>query len=305
MDNLTQKRKRDVWAIRLIVAMRSLTVGLAYFLIRDMPGLTSSFVAIFTSLLAFDLIVSMQKFSLRLKHWRRLFTMLLPRISATTIALTRGLVIGAFFGSLAQLGLPLYLGGVFTIGFGYHFVYKIKGNISTYVGMLAGLTVYDQIIRIPQLSSTLLMDVGGVVLQVVYTTFTALFMGWLCGIIVGILTRLVLPRGFMTVSSSAYDLPLSMQPMKDVLHTDKDMSVVKITVHPDSPLAYKKLENSRLREDYQTTVLSIYRTGNDIATPLGQDEILPDDTLVLVIPAEYGTTVFKLLRGSETADEQV
>ena len=38
------KKRRTTWSIRLIVIMRAFTVGLAYFLIIDMPGLTSSFV---------------------------------------------------------------------------------------------------------------------------------------------------------------------------------------------------------------------------------------------------------------------
>ncbi|NLM68956.1 MAG: hypothetical protein GX177_03020 [Firmicutes bacterium] len=302
---MTKKKKRPSWSVRLIVVMRALTVGLAYFLIIDMPGLTSSFVAIFVGLLAFDLIVAMPKFSFRLKHWRELITLLLPRITGTTITLSRGLFIGAVVGGLAQLGLPVFLGGVLTIGLGYNMAERVKGNISTYVGMLAGLTVYDQIIRIPQLSPTLLMDMGGTILQVVYTTFTALFVGWFCGLITGILTRLILPRGYRTVRSSAYDPPLSMQPINKVLHADETTSLVKLIVSETSPLAYKNLAESGLRETYQTTVFAIYRKDQDVVAPKGQEQILPGDTLVLIMPTEQSDAVVKLVRGSELQSEQV
>lgn len=298
------KKRRTTWSIRLIVVMRAFTVGLAYFLIIDMPGLTSSFVAIFVALLSFDLIVAMDKFSLKPKHWRSLFTLLLPRVTATTITLARGLVIGAVFGVLTQLGLPVFLGGVLTIGLGYHVALKVKGNISTYVGMLGGLTVFDQIIRIDQLSPTLLMDIGGTILQVVYTTFTALFVGWACGVVTGVATRLLLPRGFRSVLSSAYEQPLKMQPVKDVLHADENYAVLKVVVAETSPLASRVLAESGLRENHQANVLAIHRKGQDIVAPKGQDQILPGDTLVLIMPTSQADSVFSLLRGSELRSEQ-
>ena len=298
------KEKRVTWSIRLIVVMRAFTVGLAYFLIIDMPGLTSSFVAIFVALLPFDLIVAMPKFSLKPKHWRALFTLLLPRVTATTITLARGLIIGAVVGVLTQLGLPVFLGGVLTIGFGYHVALKVKGNISTYVGMLGGLTVFDQIIRISQLSPTLLMDIGGTILQVVYTTFTALFVGWACGVITGVATRLLLPRGFRSVLSSAYEQPLKMQPVKDVLHADENQALLKIVVSETSPLAYKVLAESGLRENHQATVFAIHRKDRDVVAPNGQDQICPGDTLVLIMPTDQADVVYSLLRGSELQSEQ-
>ncbi|MFB5065627.1 MAG: cation:proton antiporter regulatory subunit [Candidatus Wallacebacter cryptica] len=302
---MTKKKKRQSWNVCLIVVMRALTVGLAYFLIIDMPGLTSSFVAIFVGLLAFDLIVAMPKFSLRPKHWRELVTLLLPRITGTTITLARGLIIGAVVGGLAQLGLPVFLGGVLTIGLAYNMAERVKGNISTYVGMLAGLTVYDQIIRIPQLSPTLLMDMGGTILQVVYTTFTALFVGWACGVVTGVFTRLILPRGYKTVRSSAYDPPLSMQSIKSVLHVDETTSLMRVEVTEFSPLAHKTLAESGLRENYQATVFAIYRKEKDIVGPKGQEQLLPGDTLVLIMPTEQSEAVVKLVRGSELQSEQV
>ncbi len=268
-----------------------------------MPGLTSSFVAIFVALLAFDLIVAMQKFSLKLRHWREMLFLLLPRISGTAVTLARGLFIGAVFGALSQLGLPIFLGGVFTIGIGYHMSVKIKGNISSYVGMLAGLTVFDQIIRIPQLSPTLFTDMGGAILTMVYGTFTALFVGWFCGVIVGIVTRLLLPRGYRTTLSSAYELPLPMQPLKDVLHTNENMSIINIDVGPESEIAYKILAETGLRESYQTSILSIFRKSNDLVAPKGTDTIYPGDTLVLIMPTEQTDAVVKLVKGSGVSEQ--
>lgn len=186
----------------------------------------------------------------------------------------QGLVIGAVVGVLTQLGLPVFLGGVLTIGLGYHVALKVKGNISTYVGMLGGLTVFDQIIRIDQLSPTLLMDIGGTILQVVYTTFTALFVGWACGVVTGVATRL-LCRGFRSVLSSAYEQPLKMQPVKDVLHADENYAVLKVVVAETSPLASRVLAESGLRENHQANVLAIHRKGQDIVAPRDRTKSFP------------------------------
>lgn len=74
--------KRKPLVVLFIVVMRSIVVGLAYFIVRGLPGLTSSFVAVFVGFLAFDMIVAMPKFSLRLRHWRDLVLLLLPGLAA-------------------------------------------------------------------------------------------------------------------------------------------------------------------------------------------------------------------------------
>lgn len=298
-----KQKKQHVWRIRLIIVMRAFTIGLAYYLVADIPGLTSSFVAIFVALLAFDLIVAMTRFSLKITHWRQLISLLLPRLSATAITLSKGLLLGAVFGSLAYLGLPVFLGAVFTIGLAYQLADKVRGNISHYVGMIAGIAVFDQIIRIPHLSPTYITDIGSIVLQLVYTTYSALFIGWICGVVIGIVTRLLLPRGFRTTISEAYDRPLTLQPFKDVLHTDENMSLVKITVDEHSPLAFKRLDETGLREQYQTTVLSIFRKDKDVIAPKGQNAIFPNDTLVLIMPTDQATVVLNLVKGSGTSEQ--
>src|SRR5690606_16961723 len=91
--------------VLFILAMRAIVVGVAYYLVRGLPGLTSSFVSIFVGFLSFDLIVAMPKFSIRLRHLKDLFLVLLPRMSATALSLASGLLVGVLFGGLTRLGL--------------------------------------------------------------------------------------------------------------------------------------------------------------------------------------------------------
>ena len=82
--------KRKPLVVLFIVVMRSIVVGLAYFIVR-----ASRFNLILCGglcgILAFDMIVAMPKFSLRLRHWRDLVLLLLPRISGTALSLAGGL----------------------------------------------------------------------------------------------------------------------------------------------------------------------------------------------------------------------
>jgi len=220
--------KPNKWTIRFIIIARSFAVGTAYYLVRGIPGLTSSFVAIFVALLLFDLSVAMPKFSLKFKYWIDLLEVILPRISGTIVTLSKGIIIGLVFGGLVQVGVSPFIGAVLSIGLGYHAAVQVKGNISSYVGILSALSVYEQIIKIPAFSPNLISDIGGTVLTITYATFTALFMGCICGFSLGVFTRLFLPRGYRSLTSSAYELPLYLQPFKNVLHTDDNMAVIKM-----------------------------------------------------------------------------
>src|SRR5690625_791115 len=55
--NFTDKFRTD-WAIYVLGVSRAVTIGVAYIMVRGIPGLTSSFVAIFVALLAFDLMIA-------------------------------------------------------------------------------------------------------------------------------------------------------------------------------------------------------------------------------------------------------
>src|SRR5690554_6523566 len=124
------KPKRQPWPVTLIILGRSFLVGLAYYSVVDIPGLTTTFVAIFTALLPYDLIIAQSRFSLRWKSWRELITTLLPRISGTTITLFLGLAFGVVFGVLTKMGMPFFLGAVLTVGLSYQTAQTTKGSIS-------------------------------------------------------------------------------------------------------------------------------------------------------------------------------
>lgn len=289
--------ERKPVSVLFILTMRSIVVGVAYYLVRNLPGLTSSFVSIFVGFLAFDLIVSMPKFSLRLKHWRDLLFLLLPRISGTALSLGAGLLTGILFGGLTKVGLPVLVGAVFTLGISYSLSAEVKGNISNYVGMLAGIEMFDQIRRLDYLSEDWLQDMGGPAGQLIYTTFLSLLLGWLVGIIAGSLTRLFLPRGYRSLKSSAYEQPLWMRSFREVLHLDEDKVLLQVELSEESPIAYHSLAESGLGRDLGVQVLSIIRSPQEIISPRGADVLLPLDQLVMVLPSAQAKNIIALMKG--------
>lgn len=280
-----------------ILAMRSIVVGVAYYVVRDLPGLTSSFVSIFVGFLAFDLIVAMPKFSLRARHFKDLLLLLLPRMSGTALSLSAGLLLGILFGSLTKIGLPVLLGAVFTLGISYSFSAEVKGNISNYVGMISGIEMFDQIRRLEYFSEEWLQDVAGPAGRLIYSTFLALLMGWLVGLMIGSLTRLFLPRGYRSLKSSAYAQPLWMRSFRDVMHLDEDKVLLQVELSEESPLAYHSLAESALGRDLGVQVLSIVRSPGEIISPRGADVLLPLDQLVVVVPSKGAQTIISLMKG--------
>ena len=98
---------------------RAVTVGTAYVVTQFIPGSTSSFVAIFTSLLPFDIFVALVRPPLRPKDWEQFFTVLRPRIVSTAVTLGKGVSVGAGVGIAAIVGLPYWIGAVLTSGLAY------------------------------------------------------------------------------------------------------------------------------------------------------------------------------------------
>lgn len=141
--------------------MRAIVVGVAYYLVRGLPGLTSSFVSIFVGFLSFDLIVAMPKFSIRFRHLRDLLLVLLPRMSATALSLAGGLLVGVIFGGLTKVGLPVLAGAVLTVGIAYSFASNVKGSISSYVGLVSAVEMFDRIGRLGAFTEEWLQDLGG------------------------------------------------------------------------------------------------------------------------------------------------
>lgn len=296
-------RKRFRLTVMFILTCRAIVVGVAYYLVRNIPSLRSSFVAIFAGFLAFDIIVAMPRFSLRLKHWMQMIVVLLPRLGATALALTAGLALGALFGGLTKLGLPVVVGAVLTLGLAYSAAENIRGNISSYVGMISALFLFDDIVRLEKLGEQWWYDLGGPILQVVYGTFVGLVMGWLVGIVVGVITRLFLPRGFRSVRSSAYEKPLWLQSFRDVTRFGDDMIVMQVEVGDNAPVAYRTLAELKLANVYGIRVLSIFRTPQEVISPRGEDVILPTDRLTVVLPAEQASTLLSLVKGSELGEQ--
>ncbi|NMA61593.1 MAG: hypothetical protein GX956_06915 [Firmicutes bacterium] len=293
---MARKKKRQPYVLFILI-MRSIVVGTAYYLVRGLSGLTSSFVSIFVGFLAFDLIVAMPKFSLRLRHWGELLVLLLPRISATAISLGTGLLLGVTFGALTKFGLPVLMGAIFTLGLSYSISAEVKGNISNYVGMIAGIEMFDQISRLDYFADDWWQDVAGPAGRLIYGTFLSLFLGWLVGIVVGSFTRLFLPRGFRSLKSTAYSQPLWMRSFREVVHLDEDKLLLQIELCEDSPLAYKSLAESGLGQDYGVQVLSIIRSPEEVVSPRGADVLLPLDQLVMVLPSEQAETIIELMKG--------
>ncbi len=289
-------RKKPLFVL-FITVMRAIVVGVAYYLVRDLPGLTSSFVSIFVGFLAFDMIVAMPKFSIRLKHLRDLLLLLLPRMSGTALSLGGGLVLGVIFGSLTKVGLPVLVGAVFTIGLAYSFSTNVKGNISSYVGMIAGVDMFDRIRRLDYFTEYWVEDLAGPAGNLVYSTFLALLIGWLVGVVIGALTRLFLPRGYRSVKSSAYEQPLWMRSFRDVMHMDEDKVLLQIELNEDSPLAYHSLAEVALGKDLGVQVLSIIRSPQEIISPRGADVLLPLDQLVVVLPSGQVQNLISLMKG--------
>lgn len=293
---MARKKNRQPLVLFILV-MRSIVVGIAYYLVRGLPGLTSSFVSIFVGFLAFDLIVAMPKFSLRLRHWGELILLILPRISATALSLGAGLLLGVTFGALTKFGLPILVGAIFTLGLSYSISAEVKGNISNYVGMIAGIEMFDQISRLDYLSDQWMQDLTGPAGRLVYGTFLALFLGWLVGIVVGSFTRLFLPRGYRSLKSTAYSQPLWMRSFRDVVHLDEDKVLLQIELSDNSPLVYKSLAEVGLGRDLGVQVLSIIRSPEEVVSPRGADILLPLDQLVMVLPSDQTKTIIELTKG--------
>lgn len=276
---------------------RAITVGSAYVSTQYIPGLTSSFVAIFTSLLSFDLFVALARPPLRLADWEQFFAALRPRILSTAITLGKGVLVGAVVGIGALAGLPQWAGAVLTSGLAYVWAAGTRHAISTFVSIIAGLSLYERLLQLR----------GGETLSIVRETlaviglsaggtFTALITGWAIGLVTGGVTRLFLSRPYRSLQSAAYDLPLEMRPFNQVLHVGERSMVVSATVEEGAPLAGRRLAESGLKEQWGTTVLSIKRGGAETVMPKGDAVLLPGDQLLLLTERELSHAMLRQLK---------
>jgi hypothetical protein len=157
--------------------------------------------------------------------------------------------------------------------------------------------MFDRIRLIDAFTGELLQDIAGVAGQLVYSTFLALLMGWVVGIVIGVVTRLFLPRGFRSVKSAAYAQPLWMRSFKDVTQFGDDKVLLQIQLSEESPLVYHSLAEVGLGRDLGVQVISIIRSPNEIISPRGADVLLPLDQLVVVAPSNQAQNLIQLTKG--------
>lgn len=284
----------------LLVLARAFTVGVAYVSASPIPGLTSSFVAIFTSLLPFDMIVASARPPISVDEWNGLVAMVRPRIVATAITLLKGVAIGAIMGIGVVLGLSHQLGAVFTAGLSYIWALSTRHNISTYVALLSGLALFDRLAHLDAVETVrVLQEIATAILSSGGGTFMALIAGWIVGLLTGSVTRVVLSKPYRSLRSSAYDLPMEMRPFNEVLHIGENSFILTGTVEADASLAGLSLAESRLRQRFGATVLAVNRNGDEIVMPKGDLVLAVGDELTLLTPREHSPDVYAQLHGPD------
>lgn len=283
-DRIT--RAREKWAVRVLAVARVVTIGSAYIAVRDIPGLTSSFVAIFTALLTFDLMVAAP--SLRPQHvdYAALWNRTWQALSQTVASLAKGLSVGLFFGSLTLTGFSDVLGAVLTVGLGYTWASRARRSFTSFVGLLGGLYIFEQIRAIEGFHSvvSIISHVAPVAWRVSSGTLTALLSGWILGIPFGVVTRLFLRRPYRTRGSQAYDPPFEVRPFEEVVHAGREYRLIQVRVEPASPVENMTLAELNWRDEHSATVVAIERQGGNIPMPRGKERLQAGDVLLVLCP---------------------
>lgn len=272
---------------------RAVTVGAAYVSATPIPGLTSSFVAIFTALLPFDIMVASARPPISVRDWEKFFAVLRPRILSTASTLLKGVTVGAVIGSLALLGLPKVIGAVLTSGLSYVWAVGTRHAISTYVSILSGLALFERLSSLDAVETVrIIQEIISVTITSGGGTFTALIAGWGVGLITGAVTRAFLSRPYRSLRSSAYELPIEMRPFNEVLHVGEKSLVVSAKVEEGAPVAHRSLAESNLREKWRTTVLSVKRGDEELVMPKGAVVLLPGDELMLLTDRDQSAEMY-------------
>lgn len=281
------QQQREKIERRFLALARAVTVGAAFVSASPIPGLTSSFVAIFTSLLPFDLIVASARPPVTPQEWRHLIEVLRPRILSTASTLMQGVVVGAVIGVLTVLGLPYTLGAVLTSGLAYVWAFNTPHVISTYVALISGLAIFERLASLDTVHTvSIAREIGGVIASSGSGTFLALIAGWGVGIVSGSATRLLLSRPYRSLRSAAYEPPLVNKPFNEVLRIGEATLLISLRVEEGAPIAFRTLAESRLREEWNATVLMIRRGTEESVLPSGGAVLLPGDVLLLVASRE-------------------
>lgn len=286
--------QRDQYERAFLTFARAITVGIAYVATSPIPGLTSSFIAIFTSLLPFDICVASAQPPIRWRDWKRFFEVVRPRVIATVGTLLKGIAVGAASGIFTLLGLPPVVGAVLTSGLAYIWALGTRHVISAYVAILAGLAVFErladlegvQTVRIVQEIVTVIVLSGG-------GTLLGLMAGWFVGFVTGMVTRAFLSRPYRSLRSHAYELPLEMRPFNEVIHVGDKSLVVTAVVEEGSPVAHRSLAELNLRDRWRTTVLSVKRDGEELVMPRGDAVLMPGDELILLTDRGQSSSLYE------------
>lgn len=287
-----KRLQRERYELAFLTLARAVTVGISYVSAVPIPGLTSSFVAIFTSLLPFDIMVASTRPPVRLDDWKHLLSVLWPRVVSTAITLSKGVAVGTAFGIAGLLGLPFFIGAVLTSGFAYVWASRTRHNISTYVALISGLNLFERLselevvetwVVVREIFSTIVLSGGG--------TFLALLAGWIVGLVTGSITRMFLSRPYRSLQSAAYDPPLEQRPFRELMRLSGRTMLVSVTVEEGAPVANVPLADANLRDQWQTTVLSVRREDEEIVMPRGALVLLPGDQLVVLTDREYADAV--------------
>lgn len=278
---------KSVWPVRLLLIARAVAAGSAYVFVVRIPGLTSSFVAIFVALLAFDLMVASQTLRLERQRLQTIVSSVQAPLTETVVSLAKGLGLGISFGFAARLGVPAWLGAVLTAGLGYSWASLARNGFTAFVAILGGLAVYERIVSATGDAGAagLWSATAPVAASVAIGTLTALAAGWLVGLAVGAITRAMLPRPYRSRRSLAYAPPYEHRPFDEVVHAGKEHRLIQLRLGTPSPHAGKTLADLSMRDQFGASVVAIERRHEDIALPRGNERLQDGDTLVVLCPS--------------------
>lgn len=294
--------QRDRYERSFLVFARAVTVGAAYVAALPVAGLGPSFVALFSALLSFDILVASRRPPTRLADWKKLIEVVWPRVLSTASALLKGVGVGAAVGLLAVLGLPTVVGAVLTSGLAYVWAVNTPYLITTYVSILSGLALFETLASLDAVDTVVIIrQVIGAIAASGTGTFYALVAGWTVGLVTGTVARLFLSRPYRSLRSAAYELPLERRPFAEVLHVGEQGVVVSVKVEEGAPLAGRRLSESRLREDWNTTVLLIRRGSEESVMPMGSAVVLPGDELLLLTEKDQVPLLHQQMRAPREA----
>ena len=117
----------------------------------------------------------------------------------------------------------------------------------------------------------------------------------------GAFIRLFLPRGYKSVTSSAYEQPIALRSVQDVLDLGEEHLLTRVEVRPGGIMEGASLATLDLRRKYEAWVLRIDRKGLTISLPAGEEELQSQDVLLIYVPEPRKADLEKLFRSKPEA----